>query len=346
MRGSWYSSDPWKALWIALRRFHRDSHARKNFLRLILSLILAFAGIGWYVAQVLWLSRGDRLTTITVLATLLVMAALGIGGAVHFRWEERKQNRENPAVPEEMRSAIFREAALLAILLRRLSSERLMEKELPPEIEVITRRVLLDQLQVLELRESLEPVLLDVLLAPDGHWNAGLKHNAEIAWETFEVLRWELGLGELRSLTSLPKYSVEDAIGLLNVKSPEKLVPKPSWDIRPYRDQSERFFHRCVAELMARRELQQAEEDHVLEAIEAREQIIEKGYAADYLIGAQTVTELGTELLWFLTMRAHRRTEALKLLVDVTAGEADPNTLRTLFTRQFLAPEGVNLPTE
>lgn len=351
-----------KAFWIAIRRSPRDRRARG-----LLVYLVAFGGaflfyliiLGVWIAvtyfpRLAWSLPGLASVIglfLLIIATLGVAVSVGLWSFYSLKslllrklhcFQEHRQQYLDKALTR----SLYREAALIGVLLRRLSSERAMEKELPPEIQVTTRRFLLDQLQTLGLRESLGPELLDVLLAPDGHWSMELKHRAEFAWELFDVLRWELGLGELRPLTSLPKYNFADAAALLAVEAPDKLVAKPSWDIRPWRDGSERFFHRCAAELLARRELQHAEESDVLQAIEAREQVIDEGYTADYLVGAQTITELPTPLLWSFTLRAHRRAEALKLLVDVTSGEANPSTLRALYAQQFRLNETSDLGTE
>lgn len=239
----------------------------------------------------------------------------------------------------DLKNAIFQEAQLLAILLKRFASEQGMEKVLPEGMEVITRRVVLNRLNELGLRDDLAPWLLDILLAPDGHWSRELKQKASYAPELLEVFRWELGLGKLRSLTTIPKYDVADAEAQLSL-TPEALTAKASWDIRPERNATDRFFARCWSELIARREIGDVNESDVQRAIEARESILEEGYTKDYLVGASTITEISSPLLWFLASRAYHRCKALSLLVEITTGEAAPSRLRGLIEDEFrLRPE-------
>lgn len=334
----WFGRQGWKALWIALRRAHRDSHARKNLFRLLFGLVYLCAVLTWYFHVFRGFSlnfgwEGD-LVIWTALGGVLLLA---VGGTIYYSFERRAYERRNPSVAPDLKLEIYRETCLLATLLERLASEVGMEKELPPNIEVITRRVLLDRLTNLNLRDDLDPWLLDVLLSPDGHWPVSLKNQAMNAWEFLPVLRWVLGLGELRELTENPKYTLADARSLFEVRRPEKLSVLPSWEIRPARDAAALFFNRCWSELTARGEVKDATQEEIGHAIHARESIQAEGYTADFLIGAQTVPEWPEALLWQATSRAYYRMQMLALLVDVTCGEKPAREVRTLFA-QFFAP--------
>lgn len=331
----WFSSTGWRAVWVALRRAPRDRNARRNLLRLLLSCLPFFAYLGWYVffihGVLVDLGRGGLLVMgcsagFTVLLVLL---------AYRQRSEERAYDRENPTVATEVKLGIYRETCLLATLLERLGSEVGMEKELPPEVTVITRRVLLDRLTQLNLRHDLEPWLLDILLAPDGHWPAELKTHAMPAWECFAALFWVIGIGELRDLTFDPKYNISEARSVLGVRRPQKLKVLPSWDIRPARDAADLFFSRCWAELMARREIQNLSEEDISKALETRESIQSEGYTGDYVVGVMTVSELPSPTLWLLTVRAYNRWRTLSLIVDITSAEKPITELRALFAEFF-----------
>jgi hypothetical protein len=325
-------------MWIALRRAPRDHHARRNLLRLLLSCLPFFAYLGWYVffirGALVDLGR-DGLLVIGCSAGFGVLLTLII--AYRQRSEARAYDRDNPAVAPEIKLSIYRETCLLATLLERLGSEVAMEKEFPPDIKVITRRILLDQLTQLKLRDDLEPWLLDVLLAPDGHWSSELKARAMPAWECLAALRWVIGIADLRALTVNPKYNISDVRSIIDVKKPEKLNVLPPWDIRPARDAADLFFSRCWAELTARRELENLSEEDVSKALEARETIQSDGYTGDYLVGAMTVSELPSPTLWFLTVRAYNRWRTLSLMVDITSAEKAMTELRSLFA-QFFTP--------
>ncbi len=338
MNPLWFKPQTWRALWIALRRAPKDSHARTILLRLLLSLLVFAAWIVWNFYQFRGLSlEFGRVGDVIILMVLTAIVLVFAGGALSYKMERRATELNSPSVAPDLKMALFREAYLLATLLERLASEYGMEKELPPTIEVITRRVLLDRLTRLGIREGLEPWLLDLLLAPDGHWTPEQKQRAASAWEYFAVLRWVLGLGELRSLTQVPNYKIEDLRSLIATKQPKKLMVLASWDLRPARNEANVFFNRSWTELMARGELSNTAQDDVERAIELRAEIVGEGYTGDYLIGAQTITELATPLLWMVTLRAFHRWELLTLLVDVTSGDEKPKRLRDSFAKFFAA---------
>lgn len=256
------------------------------------------------------------------------------------RFEKRTQERASPSVSPKLKEAIFREACLLATLLERLSSEKYLEKEIPPEINIITRRVLLDRISALGLRQGLEPWLLDLLLAPDGHWTFDQKQRAHHAWECLSVFRWALGLDRLPDLTYVPKFNTADAESLFKIKHPEQLFVLPSWDLRPARNSAENFFWRCWAELVARRSVSVDDESQIERALELRSRIQGEGYTSDYIIGASTVTEIESDLLFFLTKRAYHRWQFLAVFVDVATGDASPAELRRFLTH-FFAPAAI-----
>ena len=350
----WFTTTGWRAIWVALRRAPRDRNARRNLLRLLLSCLPFFAYVGWYVffihGALVDLGR-EGLVVIGCSAGFTVFLTLII--AYRQRSEDEAYERDNPAVAAEIKLGIFRETCLLATLLERLGSEVGMEKELSPEITVVTRRVLLDRLTKLHLRDDLEPWLLDIMLAPDGHWPAELKTQAMAAWECLDALRWVIGLGELRDLTLNPRYGISNARSVIEVKKPQKLNVLPAWDIRPARDAADLFFSRCWAELIARQEIKSSSEEDISTALEARETIQSEGYTGDYLIGAMTVSELPSSTLWFITVRAYNRWRTLSLMVDITSAEKPMIELRNLFAQFFTAPcstepalSAENLPVE
>jgi hypothetical protein len=238
----------------------------------------------------------------------------------------------------ELKRALYNETCLLATLLERMSSEAAMEKVIPPEIEIITRRVLLDRLSALGLREGLEPYLLDLLLAPDGHWTAEQKARAIPALECLAVLRWVLGLSHLRSLSMDPGYNFNEVRTLHEIKEPENLLALPTWDLRLARDLAEDFFQRCWAELLARRMVTEVPDADIDRAMEIRSNIAERGCIGDYLIGSTPIAELQPQLLWLATRRSYTRWGMLSVLVEVTCGDAPPDAVRRFLSR-FFAPE-------
>jgi hypothetical protein len=332
----WLSSQGWKTLWVALRRSPRDPQARKNVFRLLLSLLFFPTYITFY-AFFLHGAYRDQGKDILFFGAgcVLFVILLTIVIAFFQDREQRIADRDDPIIATTTKLVIYRETCLLAILLERLGSEIGMEKELPEGIEIITRRVLLDRLDELKLRDDLEPALREVLLIPDGHWPQKLKDSAFGTWECFYTLRWVLGLGELRALSDEPAYKTDNLRAACTVKQPEKLKVLPAWDIRPFRDAADLFLTRCWMELKARDAIHGTTEEDVLQAVNFRQSVEAEDYTADFLVGSRTVTELPLPLLWLVTMRAYHRTNMLALLVDVIGGEKSPSEIRTYFAGFF-----------
>jgi hypothetical protein len=326
---------------VALRRSHHDAKARRNLLYLSGYLLFIFGWIGFNLFRAY---RHDLFNVGRMIAAVLIFmavsAALILGGrALYSRYERRKMERTSPAVSADLKRHLYRETCLLATLLERSASESALAKGVPSDVEIITRRVLLDRLNTLGLRDELEPWLLDLLLAPDGHWTDEQKQRAAPSWESLAVLRWALGLSELRELTMDPRYTMADVRSLFTITEPENLLALPSWDQRPARNQAGSFFKRCWSELLARRVVTGAAEEDVEEALMWRAEIQEEGYTGDYLVGSRTITELETPILLKVMSRAYSRWQLLSLLVAITGGEVPPDQLRSFLARYFAPAE-------
>jgi hypothetical protein len=124
------------------------------------------------------------------------------------------------------------------------------------------------------------------------------------------------------------------------VKEPERLCVLASWDVRSARNGASNFFHRCWAELVARRAISSAPEQDVERALAVRSEIQSEGYTGDYLVGARTIPELDTELLVMVARRGYTRWQFLLLLVDILSGENAVEQLRK-FLAQYFAPAGI-----
>jgi len=336
----------WKALGVALRRAPKDSTARRNLLRLVFWLLIIAACVGDYIYMFhgFFTEYGFGQLVLVLIPGASVWLII-IFALVKQSRDQRKFELENPAVSPELKQALFREACLLATLLERLASESYLEKEIPPEIVVITRRVLLDRLTSLGMRDHLEPWILDLLLAPDGHWTAEQKNRAIPAHECFAAFKWVLGLGGLRDLTEIPKYNLSDLRSLVEITKLESLPVLASWDVRPARDGANLFFQRCWAELVARRVIDSAPEQDVEKALTIRAEIQDAGYTGDYLIGARTVVELDTQLLFIIARRAYNRWQFLSIMVDILSFEVPVKQIRAFLADYFTPAQDLALST-
>lgn len=326
----------WRGLWVALRRSSRDSHARWLLLRFGLSLAVCF---GWIWAE--WFQFRGLLHADPFFFLIFFGVVVLIGGTLVAisRLNERRERNQmeavEPSVDPQIKRALFRETFILASLLIRSASERGMEKELPPTIEVITRRSLIERLRSRGLLEGMQPVVRDLLLSPDGHWTEEQKCQVETLWESFEVLAHVLGLVDLSDLSQRPSYNLAVAHKVLAVRKPESLAAHPSWDLRPVRDITENWLNRCVVEIVARGEYTEANEEMSKEASYARERIQAGGYTGDLLVGAETISEVPRKVLWVLAHRTMRRIKTLRIAVDVVSGEQPAEKVRELIAKAF-----------
>jgi len=335
-----------KVIWVALRRAPKDRIARRNLFRLSFWIFIFAAVVGDYLYMFhgFFAEYGFGQLVLVLIPAGIVWLFMFFASAKQNR-DQRIFESDNPAISSELKRALFREACLLATLLERLASESYLEKEIPPEIVVVTRRVLLDRLTSLGMRDDLEPWILDLLLAPDGHWTEEQKNRAIPAHECFSAFRWVLGLGDLRDLTEAPKYNLSDLSSLVEIRQPERLVVLASWDVRPNRDAAGLFFQRCWVELVARQAINSAPELDMEKALTIRAEIQDAGYTSDYLLGAKTITEIETQLLFLVARRAYNRWQFLSMMVDVLSSEAPVKQVRTFLADYFATAESITLST-
>jgi len=329
---SLFQRTTWGGVWIAIRRSGRDAHARRLLLRFVFSFALIFAGFG---VELYWF-RGLIQEDPTFFRVLLIGTIIWIAFLIcltrYSSYRDRaKAEAETPSVATEIKLAIFREACLLAALLIRLASERAMEKEIPPEIEIITRRKVIDRLRSRGFLEDVTPAIRDLLLAPDGHWSGEQKVQTELFWECLAVLHHALGLSELSSVTEWQRYNTVIAHQILNVPRPERLKVTPSWDLRPERNAANEYFTGCWLELIARGEIEEPTPETIETALSFRADLQSQGYTSGFLVGAQMLSEVPTDLLRIAGVRAYRRFDTLRLLVDITCGDQPASELQTMF---------------
>src|SRR5579859_4331059 len=263
-----------------------------------------------------------------------VVLLVKLGGRLRSRLDESRAERRSPAIPRQVNLAVFREACLVSALLDRLASERyVQQKELPPDIEVTTRRVLLDRLSEQGLREELEPWLIDLLLAPDGHWTAEQMERVGTIWEYFAMLLWVSGKAPLQPLTEKPKYSYHDVRTLSSVRAPARLRFIAPWDARPARDAAG-FFHFCAwSQVLIRGAVEFAKEEDRNKARATCNEMQAYLYEGDSLDAALFIPRLPTKDLLRYEKRAYHRWLALLVLVEVLGEGAPPSDLRRLLAR-------------
>jgi hypothetical protein len=327
-----FRGQSWRELWVAIRRLRRDARAR--------AFLFRFSGlivVGVYSAFVVLAFAASLFEDKTFVVVAVVVAVCALSVLLIHKWRERQEAlAAPPVVAPAVQQEMHREAFLLAILLNRAGSERMMEKELPPEIEVVTRRFQREQLVRHGLWDDLSSPMKDLLLLPNGHWSDEQKSTAESCWEFFIVLRWVMRLDDsLRSLDRTPSYDLVKTRDIITrfeaLKPGDTLAP---WDLRPVRDEAYFHFGRLWTEAVARGLVEQGiESGHREQAIRAKGEIDVDGASNDLLIDAKTVSELSDSSLWFLLRAAVRRWEIVNFLIPWLSEERPNDQLRLFWSK-------------
>ena len=323
----------WTYARIALRRIGKDRRARR-FLGSMLGLLLTIPFVLLALAAALG-AMAEQPMSIGPFALLLGFAARFIVSAV------RRENRywasfhEQGTVPETARRNILRTAYWLAVLLQRLDSEIYLQKEIPPEIQIITRRVLLDRLKAQGIWEEMPIGVRDLLLKPDGHWSAIERDFVAGRFEFLRCLRWLVRKDTyLRWLSLLPEYDLRDArevvedagwFELKNMVSAARLEERCQIAFT--------YVNRCWLEGVARG-LVTADPEQQARAVEQKKNIDPN---ADFLLGNKSVGAITDNELQRLFQRSHMRANTLRIVQNEMTLSADKGTLQKLIEDSFQA---------
>jgi hypothetical protein len=322
MKNPIFRSEFWHQYWIAIRRSKRDSRDRKNVLQ-ITFFLLAF--VCYYGYLILYASRGfldrEMIFPTCIGACFALMIVIGI--AINNRLDARKARSESDlAVDQFLRQRLASDGFALSVLLMRSGSEELLrEKQLPTEVEIITRRAHLAQLHKLEMWDQLPSELKNLLLLPDGHWQRDSLHRSA-AFETLRCLRWVLRLdGQLQPLTYLPKMDYRPAAELLI--TPERLLTSTGmveiWDIRVERNHADTFFSRCYAEAIGRNLIQPDVEDIHAWATDVFENA-RSSDQRDILVQHEAISELNEETFRYVFGLSFQRYSCLQIIMNLIDG--------------------------
>jgi len=228
-----------------------------------------------------------------------------------FRLSDHKPVHIEPSetAVESLRSETLR----LWLLLWRASSELfLSEKTLPANVEVVTRRAVLDKLEDLDLRSALSSEELQLHLLPDGDWSkeVALRHLFRVA--ELEALQYSCGfaneLSPVEDFETLPRVDVE---GIRGLTKGARRPSKETFEIRHESEMTAVFYLRCLAEQVKRGSVERPLE-------EEQRQILEEASAkagdpnADLLIGTKIISEVESDKLNIATSQAYMRFSALR----------------------------------
>lgn len=241
--------ETWRAGGVALKRFHKDKRARKQ------------------VRQLLFFVLAPFLLPFCLLLALTPGGLVGLLiGSIRSEMARDKRNTEAmqaqeeypepPPVSAELRREFAEMALTAAVLVDRAGSENFLKhKELPEGVEVVTRQRHMQILREYGLYERLGEQERDLMLLPDGHWEAGAIDQVVLQLEPLRLLRWVLRVDGFLPTVGATMQADFRLAGTI-VKEPKMLfegTQTVSMDgLRTALHAADQYFFRCWAEGLRR----------------------------------------------------------------------------------------------
>jgi hypothetical protein len=256
---------------------------------------------------------------------LPMFIGLGIGFGIRYVVQQGRRSaaleKAAQAVSGDVRNNLLHITYWLAALLRRCGSEFALLKEMPPDIQIITRRVLLDKLKATETWQHIPASARDLLLKPDGHWTAQERAFVADRFEFLAVLRWILRQDStLRLLSFAPGY---------DYRSARELTDDTSWmnsafvrgpvEIAPRAKSANAFMERCWVEGIVRG-LVEVDTETRARADEYKRKLAADAESTDVLYGVRTISELSSQDLRAVYLRASLRVQLLRCVLGQMDG--------------------------
>ncbi len=201
------------------------------------------------------------------------------------------------AAPAESATLTLRlETMRLWLLVWRASSENLLGRQTVPNgKEILTRRVVLDKLEALDLRDELTEKERDLHLLPDGGWST--ESIAENLFRVAELEALQYASGAIRMLSPIEDFDRIQRIEIESIRNATKDIswqPRETFDIRRERDMAAIFYLRCLGEQVQRGIVQKnldEEQNRIL-----NEATTNAGnHNKDFLIGTKIVSEVESD---------------------------------------------------
>jgi hypothetical protein len=307
----------WRQASLSLRRAHKDRRARMHLLGLGLMLIFP-------------------LVCLVYLAWLLQSGAIVLFiFAIPVVWWIRRNNRLNepahitpqtePPKPVEMTAderrrfcAGLAELGLFyAVMLDRAGSELFVQhKELPSNLEIVSRRTHIDLLRRTGIWDKLHSADREAIMIADGHWETSMIQRVSLAMEPFRLIRWLL-----RVDFYLPAVGMQAKgdFGLAHeiVLAPDKLlaarqlIDPEGLDIALH--SAREYFYRCFAESIHRGYGTSSNKDAARWASEVATRLSGRQHD-DLTIGAKLVSEADRDEILSTITQAHTRMSFLSLI--------------------------------
>jgi hypothetical protein len=255
----------------------------------------------------------------------LSLVMLGLGLFVAWRIQKSHEKDDDTVIrlsnygpvniaPNESAVQILRsETIRLWLLIWRASSEQFLGgNALPEGKEVLTRRVILDKLEMFDLRVDLTDKERDLHLLPDGAWMP--ESIIESLFRVAELEALQYACGAIRMLSPIEDFDRIQRIEIESIRSAAKDIawqPHDTFDIRRERDMAAVFYLRCLGEQVQRgvvnNNLDEADSKILDEAT-----IGAGNHNTDLLIGTKIVREIETDKLNLAAGQSYLRFKALQ----------------------------------
>jgi hypothetical protein len=316
-----FQRQTWALTGVALKRFRKDRRGRK----LVGSVFLIIAALVLVPVVLLAVALGAVLAPQTLTGVpIFIGLALGFGIRLLIQRNRRAAmlDKAAQAISADVRSDMLQITYWLAVLIRRCGSEFALLKEIPPEIQIVTRRVLLDKLKAAEAWQHIPAPARDLLLKPDGHWTEQERAFVAERFEFLTVLRWVLRQDEtLRLLSLTPRYDHKRAHELTDKTDwmSAALVRAPA-EITARFNSANSFMHRCWVECIVRGLLEVDAETRT-RADDFKRKIELDRESTDVLFGSRTIGELPEQELRAVYRRASLRVRLMRgILAEIEGG--------------------------
>ena len=339
-----FQKQTWRSAYVSFRRSPRDRRAAQYFVRFVLITLLFF---GCLVADLhMVMAQGFEADTRLIIFALIVAVVMVLSvRTAYLHLEERWSDREAiPLVSENVRLALAGQTITLALLLQRAGSEEcIAEKQLHRSIEVTTRANGIERLTRHHLYDGLSRECKELFLLPDGHWSEEQRARIFTCWEDFEALRWAMSLSrDLLSIENTPKNGWRDVLRIAGdtERAVQRAKLRPSWDLRPKRDQAKKYLDRCVSRMVTAGMIDAVPENASWQR--KMEEIYEQEAHADLLVGHDYIREVDAPTLVWTSHRAARRLEMLSLLTKIASEEAPAAALQLYLSTRMAPPSLLN----
>jgi hypothetical protein len=332
----------WVELWGSVKRVHKDRRARRRlgFLSLAIGLlILVVIAVTMYLAALI--GTGAIFVAPFVIPVLWWLRRSARKEFQPIRitppWSRRDSMSEK-AGSGKLRGYFADLTLLYAVLVDRAGSERfLKEKELPPGMEVTSRRM---QMEVLRTFNMWDRVSLDdreAIMMPDGAWDWGKINIFATGIEPLRLLRWILRL-DFRLPPIGQQLSGDFSIAHEIVVDPHRLRRGSDLiedgAVRVSRDDAHNTLLRCVAESISRG-YQVAEDEKTAAWAKQVSEELSGNQHEDFLLGDELVSEANRERLAWATALSNIRTEFLSRVLELLdTGRSPEGPLETMFAQE------------